>query len=94
MTSGCFSSGVIFTPCCLNSATDSLCVIGWAHWLYKSVRQPGVCVFRKPVADIMREAGVQYALPPGAVELPPGAEWPVNFGALTNAKRAKCGKAD
>ena len=49
-------------------------------------------VFRKPVAQIMQEAGVTYAFPQGAVELAPGAEWPVDFGALTNAKRAKCGK--
>ena len=51
-------------------------------------------VFRKPVAQIMQEAGVQYKFPAGAVELAPGQEWPVDFGALTNAKRAKCGKAD
>jgi endonuclease G len=49
--------------------------------------------FRKPVADIMKEAGVQYKFPVGAVELQPGQEWPVDFGALTNAKRAKCGKS-
>jgi endonuclease G len=48
--------------------------------------------FRRPIADIMKEAGVQYALPPGAVELQPGQEWPVDYGALTNAKRSKCGK--
>ena len=48
-------------------------------------------VFRKPVAQIMQEAGVTYAFPPGAVELAPGAEWPVNYGDLTKAKRAKCG---
>ena len=46
------------------------------------------------VADIMKEAGVQYAFPAGAVELQPGQEWPVDYGALTNAKRAKCGKSD
>jgi endonuclease G len=51
-------------------------------------------VFRKPVADIQKEAGVQYHFPAGAVELQPGQEWPVDYGALTNAKRAKCGKAD
>jgi endonuclease G len=50
--------------------------------------------FRVPVADIMKQAGVQYAFPAGAKELAPGTEWPVNFGALTNAKRAKCGKAE
>ena len=49
-------------------------------------------VFRSPVAQIMQEAGVTYAFPQGAVELAPGKEWPVDFGALTNAKRAKCGK--
>ena len=48
--------------------------------------------FRVPVADIQAEAGVKYMFPAGAVELQPGQEWPVNFGALTNAKRAKCGK--
>ena len=51
-------------------------------------------VFRKPIADIMKEAGVQYKFPAGAIELQPGQEWPVDFGALTNAKRSKCGKAE
>jgi endonuclease G len=50
-----------------------------------------LAAFRKPVADIMNEAGVKYAFPAGAQELQPGKEWPVDFGALTNAKRAKCG---
>ena len=51
-------------------------------------------VLRKPVADIMKQAGVQYKFPAGAIEIQPGQEWNVDFGALTNAKRAKCGKAD
>jgi len=51
-------------------------------------------VFRQPVANIMQEAGVKYAFPTGAVELAPGQEWPVDFGALTNAKRARCKSAD
>jgi endonuclease G len=50
--------------------------------------------FRTPVADIEKLAGVKYAYPAGAKELAPGAEWAVDFGALTNAKRAKCGRAD
>ena len=50
--------------------------------------------FRVPLAGIQAEAGVKYAFPQGAVEVQPGKEWPVDFGALTNAKRAKCGKAD
>jgi hypothetical protein len=47
--------------------------------------------FRLPIAQIEAAGGVQFAFPPGAVELQPGKEWPVDFGALTNAKRAKCG---
>jgi len=49
--------------------------------------------FRVPVAQIQQEAGVQYAFPAGAVEVQPGQEWKVDYGALTNAKRAKCGKS-
>lgn len=48
--------------------------------------------FRAPIAQIQEYAGVRYALPPGVRELPPGTEWKVDFGALTNAKRAKCGR--
>jgi DNA/RNA endonuclease G (NUC1) len=47
--------------------------------------------FRQPIAAIEAAAGVKYAYPAKAVELQPGQEWPVNFGALTQAKRAKCG---
>jgi len=47
--------------------------------------------FRVPVADIMSGAGVKFGLPRNAVELQPGREWPVDFGQLTAAKRAKCG---
>jgi endonuclease G len=46
--------------------------------------------FRVPIADIQAEAGVRYAFPAKAVELQPGTEWPVDFGKLTNDKRAKC----
>jgi endonuclease G len=47
--------------------------------------------FRMPVAQIEQQAGVKFAIPAGAKELAPGQEWKVDFGALTNAKRAKCG---
>ena len=50
--------------------------------------------FRVPVADIQKQAGVNYKFPKGAVELQPGQEWTVDYGALTNAKRAKCKSAD
>lgn len=47
--------------------------------------------FRKGAATIEGEAGVKFAFPKGAKELPVGQEWPVDFGKLTQAKRAKCG---
>jgi endonuclease G len=50
--------------------------------------------FRMPLAQIQQTAGVQFKFPSNAQELQPGQEWTVNFGALTNAKRAKCGRAD
>jgi len=50
--------------------------------------------FRLPIAQIEKTAGVNFAFPKNAKELNLGQEWPVDFGALTNAKRAKCGKAD
>jgi len=78
----------------INNATKQ--IAGWAFPHTKPYVNLGndLTVFRKPVAQIMQEAGVKYAFPAGAVELAPGQEWPVNFGALTNAKRAKCGKSD
>jgi hypothetical protein len=39
----------------------------------------------------MTEAGVLFHFPAKAKELAPGAEWDVDYGALTKAKRAKCG---
>jgi endonuclease G len=47
--------------------------------------------FRAPIAQIQEYAGVKYAFPANAKELAPGQEWPVNYGDLTKAKRAKCG---
>lgn len=46
---------------------------------------------RMPIAQIEQEAGVKFAFPANAKELQPGQEWPVDFGALTKAKKARCG---
>jgi endonuclease G, mitochondrial len=48
--------------------------------------------FRMPIATIQKQAGITIPLPKNAQELAVGKEWAVDFGALTNAKRAKCGK--
>ena len=47
--------------------------------------------FRVSVASLEQKFGVRFGFPQGVKELPVGGEWPVDFGALTNAKRAKCG---
>jgi endonuclease G len=47
--------------------------------------------YRAMISQIESKAGVKFRFPANAQEISPGAEWPVNYGALTNAKRAKCG---
>lgn len=78
----------------INNSTGA--VAGWRFPHTKPYVNLGndMTKFRVSIADIQKEAGVQYHFPANATELAPGQEWPVNFGALTNAKRAKCGKAD
>lgn len=46
--------------------------------------------FRVPVAQIIKDAGVIHKVPANGKELAVGKEWPVDFGKLTNDKRAKC----
>lgn len=71
-------------------------VAGWAFPHTKPYVNLGndLTKFRLPIAQIQTQAGVQFKFPANAKELTPGQEWPVDYGALTNAKRAKCGKAD
>jgi endonuclease G len=78
----------------VNQATNE--IAGWAFPHVKPYGNLGndLTKFRVPVAQIQQQAGVQYRFPANARELNPGQEWPVDFGALTNAKRAKCGKSD
>ena len=75
----------------INNATKE--VAGWRFPHTKPYVNLGndLTKFRQPIANIMQEAGVKYAFPAGAVELAPGAEWPVDFGALTKAKKTRCG---
>lgn len=51
--------------------------------------------FRAPIAQIQQLSGVTFAYPVNATELPLDQLWPVDFGALTKSKQAKCkSKAD
>ena len=68
-------------------------VAGWMFPHTKPYQNLGndLTRFRLPISQIQTQAGVNFHYPQGVKELQPGTEWPVNFGALTNAKRAKCG---
>jgi endonuclease G, mitochondrial len=78
----------------INNATKEIAGWGFPHTKPYVNLGNDLTKFRVPVATIMQQAGVQYAFPAGAKEIAPGQEWPVDYGALTNAKRAKCGKSD
>ena len=75
----------------INNSTGE--VAGWSFPHNKPYGNLGndLTKFRQPVANIMQEAGVRFAFHPKSQELQPGQEWPVDYGALTKAKRAKCG---
>jgi len=49
---------------------------------------------RVKTAAVSKLAGLKIPLPKGAKELGMDDAWPIDFGALTRAKRAKCGKDD
>jgi len=76
----------------INNATKE--IAGWAFPHTKPYINLGndLTKFRLPISQIQQQAGVQFAYPQGAKEINPGQEWAVDYGALTNAKRAKCGK--
>ena len=76
----------------INNSTKE--IAGWRFPHTKPYANLGndLTKFRAPIAQIQKEAGVSFEYPAGAKEVAVGAEWPVNYGALTNAKRAKCGK--
>jgi endonuclease G len=75
----------------INNQTNE--VAGWAFPHVAPYPNLGndLTKFRLPIAQIEQTAGVKFAYPAGAKELAPGAEWAVDFGKLTQAKRAKCG---
>ena len=75
----------------INNQTKEIAGWGFPHVAPYPNLGNDLTKFRVPVAEIMKDAGVTYAFPQGAVELAPGKEWPVDFGKLTNMKRQKCG---
>ena len=75
----------------INNATGQ--VAGWAFPHTKPYVNLGndLTKFRMSISQIEKAANVNFAFPANAQELTPGQEWPVNYGDLTKAKRAKCG---
>jgi endonuclease G len=75
----------------INQATGE--VAGWAFPHVAPYPNLGndLTKFRVAVASIQQSSNVAFAFPKNAKELAVGQEWPVDFGALTKAKRAKCG---
>jgi endonuclease G len=78
----------------INNQTKEIAGWGFPHIAPYPNLGNDLTKFRLPVSQIQTQANVKFAFPPDAKELNPGKEWPVDFGALTNAKRAKCGKAE
>jgi endonuclease G len=78
----------------INNMTKQVAGWGFPHTAPYGNLGNDLTKFRVSIADIQKAAGVNYKFPVGAVELAPKQEWPVDFGALTNAKRAKCKSAD
>lgn len=76
----------------INNQTKEVAGWGFPHVAPYGNLGNDLTKFRMPLSQIQQAAGVQYSFPQGATELQPGQEWTVDFGALTNAKRLKCGK--
>jgi len=68
-------------------------VAGWVFPHVKPYPNLGTDLtkYRVPVAQIEQLSGITFPLPAGYTELLLGKEWPVDFGKLTAAKKAKCG---
>ena len=68
----------------------------YAAWQFPNEGDLGndLTKLRVKTADVAKLAGLTIPLPKDAKELALDKAWAVNFGALTKAKRDKCGKSD
>jgi endonuclease G len=64
-----------------------------AGWWFPHTERLGTDLtkFRRPVKEIQQDIGFKFAFPLVYKELAVGQEWKVDFGALTKAKRTRCG---
>jgi endonuclease G, mitochondrial len=88
-------SGVIvphgFYKIVINNSTKEFAGWGFPHVKPYPNLGNDLTKFRMTVAQIQNASGVTFGFPNGAVEVAPSKEWQVDYGALTKAKRAKCG---
>lgn len=75
----------------INNQTGAMA--GW-YFRHEGGQGNDLTKARAAISAIENKAGVKFAYPANAQELPVGGEWPVDFGALTNAKRQKCKSND
>jgi len=75
----------------INNATGEVAAWSFPHSAPYPNMGNDLTKFRLPIKTIESVAHVKYAYPKNAKEVEPGKEWPVDFGALTRSKRAKCG---
>jgi len=75
----------------INNQTGAMA--GW-YFRHEGGQGNDLTKARAAISAIENKAGVKFAYPANARELPIGSEWPVDFGALTTAKRAKCKNSD
>jgi len=75
----------------INQATGAMA--GW-YFRHEGGQGNDLTRARAAISAIEAKAGVKFAYPANAQELPIGSEWPVDFGALTTAKRQKCKSSD
>jgi endonuclease G len=63
-----------------------------AGWIFpnSNTGDNNIVKLRAPIILIQQQVGIKFPLPFTARELSTGQEWPVNFGQLTKAKKAKC----
>lgn len=65
----------------------------YAAWIFPNTGNPGndLTKLRIPLAQLQQLTGLTLPVPPNGRELAPAEMWPVDYGALTKAKRQACG---
>lgn len=74
----------------INNQTNEVAAWAFPHTVPYPNLGNDLTKFRIPLGQLQQMSGVQYGFPKEFVELRPGREWKVDFGALAAMKRQKC----